>query len=74
MWNDAYGKSFGLGAKARKALDVLTDSQMETIVETFDGADLTQAVRGKWSQIKLGAKLIKKDPSLLKLLREVLKN
>ncbi|NHJ49281.1 MAG: NAD(P)/FAD-dependent oxidoreductase [Asgard group archaeon] len=74
LWNDAYGKSFGLGARARKVLDVITDDQMETIVETFSGEDLTQAVQGRWSQLKLGAKLLKKDPSLLKLLREALKN
>jgi digeranylgeranylglycerophospholipid reductase len=74
LWNEAYGKSFNLGAKARKALDILTDEQMDIIVETFDGKDLTEAVRGRWAQIKFGAKLIKKDPSLLKLFREVLKN
>jgi digeranylgeranylglycerophospholipid reductase len=72
LWNNAYGKSFGLGIKARKVLDVLTDEQMNNIVETFDGEDLTEAVRGRWGQIKLGAKLMKKDPTLLKLLRSVL--
>ncbi len=72
LWNDAYGKSFGLATKARKVLDVLTDQQMDNIVETFDGEDLTKAVRGKWGQIKLGAKLMKKDPSLLKILRRAL--
>ena len=72
-WNDAYGKSFGLGIRARKILDKLTDQQMDNIVETFDGEDLTKAVRGRWGQIKLGAKLMKKDPSLLKILREALK-
>jgi len=72
LWQDAYGKSFGLGIKARKVLDVLTDEQMNNIVETFDGEDLTQAVRGRWAQIKLGAKLMKKDPTLLKILRGVL--
>ncbi|NHJ32392.1 MAG: NAD(P)/FAD-dependent oxidoreductase [Asgard group archaeon] len=72
-WIDAYGKSFGLGIKARKILDKLTDQQMDNIVETFDGEDLTKAVRGRWGQIKLGAKLMKKDPSLLKILREALK-
>ncbi|MCG3253897.1 MAG: NAD(P)/FAD-dependent oxidoreductase [Candidatus Heimdallarchaeota archaeon] len=74
LWNDAYGKSFGLATKARKVLDVLTDQQMDNIVETFDGEDLTKAVRGRWGQIKLGAKLMKKDPSLLKILREALGN
>ena len=74
LWNNAYGKSFSMGSKARKILDVITDQQMENIVETFDGEDLTKAVRGRWSQIKLGAKLMKKDPTLLKLLREVLGN
>ncbi|MCK5297932.1 MAG: NAD(P)/FAD-dependent oxidoreductase [Candidatus Heimdallarchaeota archaeon] len=72
LWNDAYGKSFGLATKARKVLDVLTDQQMDNIIETFDGEDLTKAVRGKWGQIKLGAKLMKKDPSLLKILRGAL--
>jgi len=74
LWNNAYGKSFSMGSKARKILDVITDQQMDNIVETFDGEDLTKAVRGRWSQIKLGAKLMKKDPTLLKLLREVLGN
>ncbi|MBN1330209.1 MAG: NAD(P)/FAD-dependent oxidoreductase [Candidatus Heimdallarchaeota archaeon] len=74
LWHDAYGKSFNLGFKARKVLDIITDEQMENIVETFSGEDLTKAVTGRWSQIKIGAKLMKKDPSLLKLLREVLKN
>ncbi len=72
LWDNAYGKSFSMGSKARKILDILTDEQMENIIETFDGEDLTKAVRGRWSQIKLGAKLMKKDPTLLKLLREVL--
>jgi digeranylgeranylglycerophospholipid reductase len=72
LWQSAYGKSFSLGKRARKVLDVITDQQMENIVETFDGEDLAKAVTGKWNQIKLGAKLMKKDPSLVKLLREVL--
>ncbi|MHA1836933.1 MAG: geranylgeranyl reductase family protein [Candidatus Heimdallarchaeota archaeon] len=72
LWQSAYGKSFSLGKRARKVLDVITDQQMENIVETFDGEDLVKAVRGRWNQIKLGAKLMKKDPSLVKLLREVL--
>ena len=72
LWQSAYGKSFNLGKRARKVLDVITDQQMENIVATFDGEDLTKAVTGKWNQIKLGAKLMKKDPSLVKLLREVL--
>lgn len=72
LWNNAYGKSFSLGIKARKVLDILTDNQMNNIVETFDGEDLTKAVRGRWAQIKLGAKLMKKDPTLLKILRGVL--
>ncbi len=74
LWDNAYGKSFSMGSKARKILDILTDEQMENIIETFDGEDLTKAVRGRWNQIKLGAKLMKKDPTLLKLLREVLGN
>lgn len=74
LWLNAYGKSFNLSAKARKVLDVITDEQMENILEVFDGKDLTDAVRGKWTQLKLGAKLMKKDPSLLKLIREALKN
>ncbi len=74
LWLDAYGKSFNLGARARKVLDVITDEQMENILEVFDGKDLTEAVRGRWAQLKLGAKLMKKDPSLLKLIREALKN
>ncbi|HUT81043.1 MAG TPA: NAD(P)/FAD-dependent oxidoreductase [Candidatus Bathyarchaeia archaeon] len=72
LWQDAYGKSFSMGSKARKVLDVITDEQMENIVEVFSGEDLTKAVTGRWGQIKMGAKLMKKDPSLLKLLREVL--
>ncbi|MHA1211516.1 MAG: geranylgeranyl reductase family protein [Candidatus Heimdallarchaeota archaeon] len=74
LWNDAYGRSFGMGSKARKILDVITDEQMENIVDTFSGEDLTKAVKGRWSQIKMGAKLMKRDPSLLKLMREALKN
>jgi digeranylgeranylglycerophospholipid reductase len=74
LWLDAYGKSFNMGARARKVLDVITDDQMENILEVFDGKDLTEAVRGRWAQLKLGAKLMKKDPSLLKLIREALKN
>jgi len=74
LWNKGYGKSFSLGSRARKILDVITDEQMENIVEAFSGEDLTKAVTGKWAQIKLGAKLMKKDPSLVKLLRETLKD
>ncbi|RLI71512.1 NAD(P)/FAD-dependent oxidoreductase [Candidatus Heimdallarchaeota archaeon] len=74
QWNNAYGKSFSLGSKARKILDVITDEQMEHIVEAFSGEDLTKAVTGKWAQIKLGTKLMKKDASLVKLLREALKD
>ncbi|NHJ85123.1 MAG: NAD(P)/FAD-dependent oxidoreductase [Asgard group archaeon] len=72
LWENAYGKSFRLGSRARKVLDIITDEQMENIVDAFDGEDLTKAVTGRWTQIKLGAKLMKKDPSLLKLLKEVL--
>ncbi|MEA2071343.1 MAG: NAD(P)/FAD-dependent oxidoreductase [Asgard group archaeon] len=73
-WAKSYGKSFGMGTRARKALDVITDEQMDNIIDVFDGEDITKAVTGKWAQIRLGAKLMKKDPSLLKLLQQVLGN
>ena len=71
-WENDYGKSFGMGAKARKILDIITDDQMNNIVETLNGEDLVKAIKGRWSQIKLGAKLMKKDPSLVKLLNKSL--
>jgi digeranylgeranylglycerophospholipid reductase len=73
-WDAVYGKSFGMGSRTRKVLDVITDEQMDNIIASFDGEDLTKAVKGRWAQIKLGAKLMRKDPSLLKLLREALRN
>lgn len=71
-WDKDYGKSFGMGAKARKILDIITDDQMNNIVEALDGEDLVKAIKGRWSQIKLGAKLMKRDPSLVKLLNKSL--
>jgi digeranylgeranylglycerophospholipid reductase len=73
-WDEMYGNAFGLGSRARKVLDVITDEQMDNIVETFDGEDIVKAVKGRWNQIKLAAKLMKKDPSLLKLLKKVIIN
>lgn len=71
-WEKDYGKPFGMGSKARSILDRITDEQMNNIVEALDGEDLVKAIKGKWTQIKLGAKLMKKDPTLFKLIRKAL--
>jgi len=71
-WDKDYGTSFGMGMRARKILDKITDDQMNNIVDVLDGEDLVKAVKGRWKQIKIGAKLMKKDPSLVKLLNQAL--
>ncbi|MBD3192242.1 MAG: geranylgeranyl reductase family protein [Candidatus Heimdallarchaeota archaeon] len=71
-WQEAYGKAFDLGLKARRIFDKMTDEQMDNIIEALEGEDLVKAVKGRWGQIKLSAKLMKKDPSLVKLLKQIL--
>ncbi len=71
-WQKVYGASFGMGLKARKILDKITNEQMNNIIEALDGEDLIKAIRGRWKQIKLGTKLMKKDPSLVKLITDAL--
>lgn len=70
-WHEAYGKAFNLGLRARRIFDKMTDKQMDNIIEVLDGEDLVSAVKGRWEQIKLSAKLMKKDPSLVKLLKQI---
>lgn len=71
-WQKDYGASFGMGSRARKILDKITNEQMNNIVEALDGEDLVKAIEGRWKQIQLGTKLMKKDPTLVRLITDAL--
>jgi geranylgeranyl reductase family protein len=76
LWTADIGKELSLGMKFRKIYKKLTDKQMDKYLKRFQNPKITETI-SKYGDIDYPSKLIKpllkKTPSLLKLLPSVIK-
>lgn len=76
LWSADIGRELYLGMKFRKVYKNLTDKQMDRYIEKFQNPKITEII-SKYGDIdypsKLVKPLLKKTPSLLKLLPSIIK-
>jgi len=77
LWSSDIGKELNMGMKFRKIFRKLTDPQLDKYIEKFQNPKITEII-SKYGDIdypsKLLTPLLKRSPSLLKLLPELIKN
>lgn len=77
LWSADIGRELFLGMKFRKIFKSLTDNQMDKYIEKFQNSEITEIIT-KYGDIdypsKLVKPLLKKAPSLIKLLPNIIKD
>ncbi|MHA2298205.1 MAG: geranylgeranyl reductase family protein [Candidatus Hodarchaeales archaeon] len=71
-WKVDFEKTFSTHMTMRRILEQITDEQLNTLAEFFTGKDVIGMVDGKIQKVKLTGQILKKDPSLVKLLKPLL--